>query len=119
MPEQSVSGKLLTGENEMAEDFFYRRQIIEILGIDESFLHELEKEDLVSSVELESSRERVFTRDQAERIRIIDNLVRELEVNLAGVEVILEMRANMLRMQRQFDTILQMMVEQLRGKVSW
>lgn len=119
MLDQAPSGKLLTGESDMTEDFFYRRQIIEILGIEESFLKELEKEDLVSSVELESCRERVFMRDQVERIRIIDNLVRELDVNLPGVEVILEMRTNMMRMQRQFDTILQMMVEQLRGKVSW
>jgi len=101
----------------MADEYYFRKQVIEIFGFDEQFLDELEAEELVRSERLEPSRESVFTRDQMERIRIIDNLVRELEVNLAGVEVILEMRENMLRMQRQFDVILQTIVEQLRGKL--
>jgi len=101
----------------MADEYYFRKQVIEIFGFDEQFHDELEAEELVRSERLEPSRESVFTRDQMERIRIIDNLVRELEVNLAGVEVILEMRENMLRMQRQFDVILQTIVEQLRGKL--
>jgi len=98
----------------MAQDYYYRRQILEIFEFDEDFLDELESEELVRSEELESTRERVFALDQVERMRIIRNLVRELEVNLPGVEVILEMRENMILMQRQFDRILQAIVQELK-----
>ena len=101
----------------MAADYYYRRQIIEIFECDESFIDRLEAEDLVQSVEAESEPERVFPLDQVERIRIINNLMRELEVNLAGVEVILAMRENMIRMQRQFDEILDILVRELKGRM--
>ena len=101
----------------MAPDYYYRRQIIEIFECDEGFLDRLEAEELVQSVEAESEPERVFPPDQVERIRIINNLMRELEVNLAGVEVILAMRENMIRMQRQFDEILDILVQELKGRM--
>jgi MerR family transcriptional regulator/heat shock protein HspR len=101
----------------MAPDYYYRRQIIEIFECDESFIDRLEAEDLVQSVEAESEPERVFPPDQVERIRIINNLMRELDVNLAGVEVILAMRENMIRMQRQFDEILEILVQELKGRM--
>jgi MerR family transcriptional regulator, heat shock protein HspR len=101
----------------MAPSFYYRRQIIEIFECDNTFLDTLEAEDLVHSVEDESEQERVFPPDQVERIRIINNLVRDLEVNLAGVEVILAMRENMIRMQRQFDEILEILVQELKGRI--
>jgi hypothetical protein len=34
------------------------------------------------------------------------------------VEVILEMRENMIRMQRQFDVILETLVQELKGRLS-
>lgn len=101
----------------MAPDYYYRRQIIEIFECDEGFIDRLEAEDLVQSVETESEPERVFPPDQVERIRIINNLMRELEVNLAGVEVILAMRENIIRMQRQFDEILDILVRELKGRM--
>jgi MerR family transcriptional regulator/heat shock protein HspR len=101
----------------MDQRYYYRKQIIEILEVDESFLDELLAEDLIHQSKVESSSETVFERDQVERIRIISNLIRDLEVNLAGVEVILEMRENMIRMQRQFDQILQVLVDRLRDRL--
>lgn len=100
----------------MAPNFYYRRQVIEIFECDDTFLDKLEAEDLVHSVEDESEQERVFPPDQVERIRIINNLVRELDVNLAGVEVILAMRENMIRMQRQFDEILEILCTRIKRK---
>ncbi len=101
----------------MAENYYYRRQIIEIFEVEESFLDVLEAEDLVRPVPEEATHEKVFTPDQVERIRIINNLVHDLEVNLAGVEVIMEMRENLIRMQRQFDQILERLVEELRARL--
>jgi MerR family transcriptional regulator, heat shock protein HspR len=101
----------------MNQEYYYRKQVIEIFDLDEQFLEELEAEDLICSSEMEAGRERVFLPAQVERIRIIRNLVEDLEVNLPGVEVILEMRENMVRMQRQFDKILELLVQDLKGRL--
>jgi MerR family transcriptional regulator/heat shock protein HspR len=101
----------------MAVTYYYRKQVIEIFEVDESFLDTLEAEDLVHAVQEESTSERVFPPDQVERIRIINNLVNDLEVNLAGVEVIMEMRENLIRMQRQFDQILETLVKELKTRL--
>jgi hypothetical protein len=44
--------------------------------------------------------------EQVERIRIAQVLVREMGVNLAGVEVALHMREQMIRMRRELAVIL-------------
>lgn len=98
----------------MNDHYYSRHQVIEIFGFDEGFLEQLEAEDLVTPQELETAPERVFSAEQVDRMRIINNLVSDLEVNLAGVEVILEMRENMILMQRQFDQILDAMVRELK-----
>ncbi|MGB6064931.1 MAG: chaperone modulator CbpM [Desulfomonilaceae bacterium] len=101
----------------MATDYYYRRQVIEIFKVDEDFLDILEAEELIHPVQVESAREKVFPPDEVERIRIINNLVNDLEVNLPGVEVILEMRENLIRMQRQFDQILETLVKELKNRL--
>jgi MerR family transcriptional regulator, heat shock protein HspR len=101
----------------MAVTYYYRKQVIEIFEVDENFLDTLEAEDLVHPVQEESTSEKVFPPDQVERIRIINNLVNDLEVNLAGVEVIMEMRENLIRMQRQFDQILETLVKELKTRL--
>jgi MerR family transcriptional regulator/heat shock protein HspR len=104
-------------ERVMAQTYYYRRQIVEIFEVEESFLDILEEEELVCPVQEESTQEKVFPPDQVERIRIINNLVNDLEVNLAGVEVIMEMRENLIRMQRQFDQILETLVKELKTRL--
>jgi MerR family transcriptional regulator/heat shock protein HspR len=101
----------------MAQEYYLKKQVIEIFDLDEKFLDELEAEELIRSLELEPYRERVFSVQDVERIRIIANLVKQLDVNLPGVEVILEMRANMIRMRRQFDEILSNLVEELKSRL--
>ena len=44
---------------------------------------------------------RLYTEEDLERLEVILELTRELGVNLAGVEIILNMRAKMEEMQRQ------------------
>lgn len=46
---------------------------------------------------------RLYTDDDLERLEVILKLTRELGVNLAGVEIILNMREKMEAMQAQFD----------------
>jgi len=46
---------------------------------------------------------RLFTDDDLERLEVILSLTRDLGVNLAGVEIILNMRAKMDAMQKEFE----------------
>src|ERR1041385_3114173 len=46
---------------------------------------------------------RLYTDDDVERLEVILKLTRDLGVNLAGVEIILNMRAKMEEMQRQIE----------------
>src|SRR5213596_630038 len=46
---------------------------------------------------------RLYTDDDLARLELILNLTRDLGVNLAGVEIILNMRAKMEEMQRQIE----------------
>jgi MerR family transcriptional regulator/heat shock protein HspR len=46
---------------------------------------------------------RLYTDDDLERLEVILKLTRELGVNLAGVEIILNMREKMAGMQRQIE----------------
>ncbi len=46
---------------------------------------------------------RLFTDDDLERLEVILSLTRDLGVNLAGVEIILNMRSKMDAMQREFE----------------
>src|SRR5215469_15470369 len=46
---------------------------------------------------------RLYTDDDLERLEVILHLTRDLGVNLAGVEIILNMREKMSEMQRQFE----------------
>ena len=46
---------------------------------------------------------RLYTDDDLERLEVILHLTRELGVNLAGVEIILNMREKMSEMQRQIE----------------
>ncbi|MFH0822982.1 MAG: chaperone modulator CbpM [Pseudomonadota bacterium] len=98
----------------MERDYYHKREIIEIFKLDEDFLNNLEAEELIETVELPSS-ERVFMIDQVERLIVIDNLIRDLNVNVAGCGVILEMRENMVRMQQQFDRVLGILINALRS----
>jgi len=50
-------------------------------------------------------------------VRLIALLMREMEVNLAGVEVILHMREDQLAMRRQFDEVLRGLVGELRKRI--
>jgi MerR family transcriptional regulator, heat shock protein HspR len=57
---------------------------------------------------------RLYTDDDLERLEVILKLTRELGVNLAGVEIILNMREKMSAMQRQIEEF----VDQLNNEIS-
>lgn len=56
---------------------------------------------------------RLYTDDDLERLEIILKLTRDLGVNLAGVEIILNMRAKMEAMQRQMQEFVSSLNQEL------
>ena len=56
---------------------------------------------------------RLYTDEDLQRLEIILTLTRQLGVNLAGVEVILNMREKMERMQQQVEEIIAFVHEQI------
>lgn len=56
---------------------------------------------------------RLYTEEDLERLEVILKLTRELGVNLAGVEIILNMREKMEEMQRQIEQFVASLNEEL------
>lgn len=99
------------------DNYYRREQVLEIFDLQESFLDELESEDLIRCSILDRPEDKVYPVDQVERIRIICNLTHDLEVNLPGVEVILQMRENMIMIRHQFDQILDALIKEIKLKL--
>jgi MerR family transcriptional regulator, heat shock protein HspR len=60
---------------------------------------------------------RLYTDEDLERLEIILKLTRDLGVNLAGVEIILNMRARMETMQRQMEEFISTLNRELAQRV--
>jgi MerR family transcriptional regulator/heat shock protein HspR len=56
---------------------------------------------------------RLYTDEDLDRLEVILNLTRNLGVNLAGVEIVLNMREKMGRMQDEMSAFLEFFLEQL------
>jgi len=60
---------------------------------------------------------RLYTQEDLERLEIILKLTRDLGVNLAGVEIILNMREKMAAMQKQIEEFVQSLNEELAARI--
>jgi len=56
---------------------------------------------------------RLYTETDIERLEIVLNLARDMGVNLAGIEIILNMREKMNRMQDQMEQFLRLLQQEL------
>ena len=77
-------------------------ELLVVIGDDREIV-----EMLLDAGVLAAPLEREYTSDEAELARVARVLHRELDVNLAGVEVILRMREEMLALRRQMTEVLQ------------
>ena len=98
----------------MKKDLWTVTQIVEFFEIDEAFLCQLEEEDIVCPTCGDDPSSKVFPLKELEKVRLAKILVDEMGVNLAGVDVILRMRRNMIAMRKQFDGILEALAKDLR-----
>lgn len=81
-------------------------------GIHPQTLRLYEREGLLKPSRTEGNT-RLYTQEDVERLELILNLTRDLGVNLAGVEVVLNMRDKMERMQAQMREFVAMVQREL------
>lgn len=88
----------------MPRKFFRITEVVKICGVDRAFVARLEAERVIEP--MIRSKLKYYPRDQVERVRVARLLMKEMGVNLEGAEVALNMREQMIAMQRQFNQVL-------------
>ncbi|HZM88309.1 MAG TPA: helix-turn-helix transcriptional regulator [Blastocatellia bacterium] len=91
--------------------------VAEEYGVHPQTLRLYEREGLITPSR-SAKGTRYYTEEDVERLELILNLTRDLGVNLAGVEIILNMREKMNRMQREFENFLQYIRENIAQEFS-
>ena len=81
-------------------------------GIHPQTLRLYEREGLLKPSRTEGNT-RLYSEDDLRQLEVILNLTRDLGVNLAGVEIVLNMRRKMEQMQGEFSEFLQQLREEL------
>jgi MerR family transcriptional regulator, heat shock protein HspR len=89
--------------------------VAERFSVHPQTLRMYEREGLLTPVR-SAGNTRLYDDDTIKRLETILFLTRELGVNLAGVEVILNLRQQMSEMQEEVDRLLQTVREQLRDQ---
>lgn len=97
----------------MSGKYLPLQEAAERAGLSLAYLEMLEREGLIA-VKRTLDDVVVISSADLERARVSALLTEELEVNLAGAEVILRMRDDMIAMRRQFDEILVDLVDALK-----
>ena len=96
----------------MARKYLRISEVVKICGDDERFVYELEQEDVIRPVI--RRKRKLYSLDQVDRVRVAHLLIEEMGVNLAGAEVALHMREQMIAMQRQFNQLLRLIGKELK-----
>jgi MerR family transcriptional regulator/heat shock protein HspR len=86
--------------------------VAEMYNLHPQTLRLYEREGLLSPSRSEGNT-RLYTEGDLERLEVILSLTRDLGVNLAGIEIILNMRARMKEMERE----VQALVEYMQGEL--
>lgn len=89
--------------------------VAEMLDIHPQTLRLYEREGLVVPKRTDGNT-RLYSQEDIDKLRRVLRLTRELGVNLAGVEVILSMRAKMEQMQETMEQLMQYIQEELQKK---
>jgi len=85
--------------------FYTRKQVIELLEIDDGFLLTLEREEIIAR-DVPAGAAGDFSELMLERARVAQNLVRDLDVNLPGVAVIVRLREEVSGLRRRLEQLL-------------
>ena len=93
----------------MARKYFWITEVVEICGVDETFVRRLERENVIRSII--RRKHKLYPLDQVDRIRVARLLIEEMGVNIEGAEVVLHMREQMITMQRQVEELVRRLSE--------
>ena len=87
--------------------------VAESYGVHPQTLRLYEREGLLKPSRTEGNT-RLYTDEDIERLELILNLTRDMGVNLAGVEIVLNMREKMERMRKQMQEFVELVQQELR-----
>lgn len=90
--------------------------VAEQYGVHPQTLRMYEREGLIKPSRSEKGT-RYYTEEDIEQLELVLSLTRDLGVNLAGVEIILNMRDRMRQMQREFENFLQYVHDNISQEV--
>ena len=96
----------------MTRKYLRITEVVKICGVDAEFVHRLEREKLIRP--MFRQRQKFYSLDQVDRVRVARLLIEEMGVNLEGAEVALHMREQMIAMQRQFNELLRLLGHELK-----
>jgi len=91
-------------------------EVIEKFQIKKAFIYELEREEIICPTCRDNSQEKLLSSTDLEKLQFARILFDDMDVNLPGIEVILQMRQNILDMRKQFDAILEDLGRRLQDK---
>lgn len=95
--------------------YYLISDVAEKFGVHPQTLRLYEREGLLVPIRSEGNT-RMYDEEALKKLKIILTLTRELGVNLAGVEVILNMREKIIKMQKDFSLILEKVREDILKK---
>jgi len=78
--------------------------VSKILNIHPQTLRQYEREGLIKPSRTEGKM-RLYSQRDIDRLKLILSLVRDLGVNLAGVEIILQLKEEIERLQKEIETL--------------
>jgi MerR family transcriptional regulator/heat shock protein HspR len=90
--------------------------VAEMFSIHPQTLRAYEKQGLIRPSRT-GGNTRLYSQEDVDRIEMITRLIRDLGVNLAGVEVVLNMRERMEEMGRQMENTILVLREQLKNEI--
>jgi len=88
------------------KDVYTIKTAASLCGLHEQSLRSYERRGLIAPQRSQGNI-RLFTQEDIEQIRFIKRLTEDLGVNLAGVEVILHLRQQLLQVQDELNTLKQ------------
>jgi MerR family transcriptional regulator, heat shock protein HspR len=102
--------------NKRSKGVYMISSVAEQYGVHPQTLRLYEREGLLRPSRSDGNT-RLYTDEDLERLEVILQLTRELGVNLAGVEIILNMREKMAAMQLQIEEFVAQLNIQLAGQI--
>jgi len=98
------------------EPLFTISAVAELLDLHQQTLRKYEEEGFVTPLRSPGGT-RMYSRDDVETLRVVITLTRELGVNLAGAEVVLRLRSQLLEARKLLQFVLENLEETQRERI--